>query len=68
MPDPIVSVPAIVLAAVPIGGMADVVGRFFTNERGDGVQGLPFDFSIVFELMAAATCAFDEDDSSAAAA
>ena len=68
MPDPVVSVPAIVLAAVPIGGMADAVGRFFSNEKGDGAQGgLPLDFSNVIELMAAATCAFDEDDSTATA-
>ena len=68
MPDPIVSVPAIVLAAVPLGGMADAVERFFSIEKGDGApSGLPFDFSIVTELMAAATCAFDEDDSTAAA-
>ena len=68
MSDHIVSVPAIVLAAVPIGGMADAVGRFFSIDKADGApSGLPFDFSIVTELMAAATCAFDEDDSPAAA-
>ncbi|MBI2795297.1 MAG: hypothetical protein HYX65_01155 [Gemmatimonadetes bacterium] len=63
MPDPIV-VPAIVLAALPIGGVADaVIGHFFTSEKTERApDALNVDFSPVMELMAAATCAPDDDD------
>ena len=46
MPDPIV-VPAIVLAALPIGGVADaVIGHFFTGEKTEGApDALNVDFS-----------------------
>ena len=69
MPDPIVSVPAIALAALPIGGLADaVLGRFFSGEKSAGaLDALNLDFSALTELMAAATCALDDDDLPAAA-
>lgn len=69
MADPAMTVPAIVLAAAPLGALADaVLGHFSTTERTTGaMQALAFDLSLVTELMAAATCAIDEDDISAVA-
>ena len=64
MPVQLVGVPAIVLAALPIGSLADaVLGHFFTSETNAGARdSLSLDFSPVMELMAAATCALDDDD------
>ena len=64
MPVQIVGVPAIALAALPIGSLADaVLGHFFSSEKLAGaLDALSVDFSPVTELMAAATCALDDDD------
>lgn len=64
MADPAVAVPAIVLAAAPLGALADMVlGHFSTTERtSSAMQALADDLSLVTELMASATCAMDEDD------
>ena len=64
MPVQLVGVPAIVLAALPIGSLADaVLGHFFSSEKLAGaLDALSVDFSPVTELMAAATCALDDDD------
>ncbi len=69
MADPVIVVPAIVLAAVPLGALAEaVLGHFSTTERTTGaMDALTVDFSPVTELMASATCAVDEDDSPLAA-
>jgi hypothetical protein len=64
MADPAVVVPAVVLAAAPLGALADMVlGHFSTTERTTGaMQALADDLSLVTELMASATCAMDEDE------
>jgi hypothetical protein len=69
MPDPVVFVPAIVLAAAPLGALADMVlGHFSTTERTAGaLQALSLDMSPVTELMASATCAMDDDEAPIAA-
>ena len=69
MADPVIIVPAIVLAAAPLGALAEaVLGHFSTTERTSGaLNALAVDSTLLTELMAAATCATDEDDTSIAA-
>ena len=69
MADPVVVVPAIVMAAAPLSALAEMVlGHFSTTERTTGaLQALAIDMSPVTELMASATCAIDEDESPVAA-
>ena len=69
MADPVVVVPAIVLATVPLGALVEaVLGHFSTTERtSSAMDALSVDFSPVTELMASATCAIDEDEEPLAA-
>lgn len=69
MADPTIAVPAILLAAAPLGAVVEaVLGHFSTTERtSSAMDALSVDFSPVTELMAAATCAIDDDDETVAA-
>lgn len=69
MADPAIAVPAIILAAAPLGAVIEaVLGHFSTTERtSSAMDALAVDFSPVTELMASATCAVDDDEETVAA-